>query len=71
MNTAVLGAGSFGTALAMQLARCGHRVRLWERSPARAQVIEESRENERYLPGLRLDAAITVGSDVDLSLIHI
>lgn len=49
----------------MQLARCGHRVRLWERSPARAQVIEESRVNERYLPGHRLDPAVTVGSDVD------
>lgn len=65
MKTAVLGAGSFGTALAMQLARCGHPVRLWERSPARAQVIEETRVNERYLPGHRLDPAVTVGSDVD------
>ncbi len=65
MNTAVLGAGSFGTALAMQLARCGHRVRLWERSPARAEVLEQSRENARYLPGYRLDANIQVSSDVD------
>lgn len=65
MNTAVLGAGSFGTALAMQLARCGHPVRVWERSPARAQLIEETRVNARYLPGHRLDAAISVGSDVD------
>jgi len=65
MNTAVLGAGSFGTALAMQLARCGHSVRLWERSPARARLIEKTRMNERYLPGYRLDSAVSVGSDVD------
>ena len=47
---AVLGAGSFGTALAFQLARCGHDVRLWGRD-AEAQVADSKAGcNRRYLP---------------------
>ncbi len=49
MACAVLGGGSFGTALAVQLASVGHTVRLWERHPARAEEMNRTRRNPRYL----------------------
>ena len=48
---AVLGAGSFGTALAFQLARAGNRVRLWGRDPEALGAMRAERLNARYLPG--------------------
>jgi len=57
---AVLGAGSWGTALALQLARCGHQVLLWGRGEARcAQMVREN-ENSRYLPGAAFPETLTV-----------
>jgi glycerol-3-phosphate dehydrogenase (NAD(P)+) len=47
----VVGAGSWGTALAMQLAREGHPVQLWGRDGAQIDLMRETRRNERYLPG--------------------
>ncbi len=54
MGTTVLGAGSWGTALAIQLCRSGHSVRLWGRDPEHVQDMCETRENRRYLPGFHL-----------------
>jgi len=51
----VIGAGSFGTALAVLLARGGLRTTLQARTPEQSAVLEESRENVAYLPGV--DAA--------------
>ena len=51
---AVLGAGSWGTALAASLAAGGHPVRLWARRADAAEAIERTRENAAYLPGARL-----------------
>ncbi len=51
MRCAVVGAGSWGTALAMQLARNRHDVTLWDRRPQRALDHEAARENLQYLPG--------------------
>jgi glycerol-3-phosphate dehydrogenase (NAD(P)+) len=48
---AVLGAGSWGTALAILLAHNGWAVRLWGHHPAHMQQLERARQNERYLPG--------------------
>lgn len=48
---AVLGAGSWGTALAMQLARAGNAVRLWARDPDAVAAMVREGENKRYLPG--------------------
>ena len=56
---AVIGAGAWGTALAIQAARAGRQVLLWARDPATAAAIEQSRENPR-LPGHRLPGAIRV-----------
>ncbi len=57
-TTAILGAGSWGTALAVHLARAGHGVRLWARDAAFVRELEESRVNGRYLPEIPLAAAI-------------
>lgn len=57
---AVLGGGSWGTALAVHLSRVHPRVRLWVRDSASARDIAERRENLRYLPGVVLPSAIEV-----------
>ncbi|MGE0449124.1 MAG: NAD(P)H-dependent glycerol-3-phosphate dehydrogenase [Vicinamibacterales bacterium] len=56
---AVLGAGSWGTALAAHLARVGHEVRLWARAPALAGEIRRRRANAVYLPDVLLPDTVT------------
>lgn len=53
-NIAVLGAGSWGTALAVHLARAGFATRLWARRPELALEMERSRSNEPYLADVEL-----------------
>lgn len=65
---AVLGAGAWGTALALQGLRAGADVTLWARDPARAAEIASTRENVRYLPGISLPAALRVTADAALAL---
>ncbi len=67
-NVAVLGAGSWGTALADVLGRNGHRVRLWARNEAHARAIAETRTNERYLPGAALSDNIEPTADLPFAL---
>lgn len=50
MKVSVLGAGSWGTAIALQLARAGHEVCLWNRSQERVDDMCRERRNTRYLP---------------------
>ena len=61
---AVIGAGSWGTALAINAARAGRRVVLWGRDAPAVRAIESDRENQRYLPGIPLDPAIRVTADL-------
>lgn len=63
MNIAVLGGGSWGTALADMLARKGERVRLWVRNAEAAREISETGMNARYLPGHALCPALEARSD--------
>lgn len=58
MRFAVLGAGSWGTALAMLLAGNGHEVRLWGHRPEQVQRMWETHANEDYLPGLAFPQGI-------------
>lgn len=51
---AVLGAGSWGTALAIHLARCGHHVLLWGRDAGQVEEMARTGRNEKYLPGTSL-----------------
>ncbi len=68
-RAAVIGAGSWGTAVAVLLARGGLDVQLATRSAAQAAEIEEARENRRYLEGVRLPDSVTVSqaSEVELA----
>jgi glycerol-3-phosphate dehydrogenase (NAD(P)+) len=56
----VIGAGSFGTALAVLLARGGLRTTLQTRTPGQARTLEEQRENRVYLPGVELPAQLRI-----------
>jgi glycerol-3-phosphate dehydrogenase (NAD(P)+) len=63
---AVIGAGAWGTALAVSLARRGgHELSLWAHSPAHAAELAETGENLRYLPGFILPADVHVTSRLD------
>lgn len=53
----VIGAGAFGTALAIALAQAGKRVALWARDPAQAEAMARQRENAARLPGAPLPPA--------------
>ena len=59
-DVAVLGAGSWGTALAVSLARNGHTTLLWGRDEAELAVIARRGSNEKYLPGQRLPGGLAV-----------
>ncbi|NRH43280.1 NAD(P)H-dependent glycerol-3-phosphate dehydrogenase [Pseudomonas sp. MS15a(2019)] len=61
---AVLGGGSFGTALANLVAENGLPVRLWMRDPQQAETIRRERENPRYLKGIKVHAAVEATSDL-------
>jgi glycerol-3-phosphate dehydrogenase (NAD(P)+) len=66
---AVLGAGAWGTALALTLARRGgHDLILWCHSPALAEQLQEHGENLPYLPGFILPADIIVTSDIPTAI---
>lgn len=67
MQLAVLGAGAWGTALAIAMAR-RHRVRLWCRDPAQAQQITHERRNRRYLPEVELPAEIAITASLPEAL---
>lgn len=67
-HIAIMGAGAWGTALAIQADRAGQRAMLWARDPARAAVIQASRANERLLPGVTLAEGITVTADAGVAL---
>src|SRR3954447_25764694 len=64
MRLAVIGAGNWGTTLAVIYARLGHDVVLWDRDSARVHAMHESRENTRYLPAVQLPEALRVTSDL-------
>ena len=61
----VLGAGSWGTALAMLLADNGHPTTLWAHSESHANTLQQERCNERYLPGVEFPPALKVSADLD------
>ncbi len=63
-HISVLGAGSWGTALAILLARNHHVTKLWSHSEESAQRLEQTRCNHRYLPDIQLPEGLTVTSDL-------
>jgi glycerol-3-phosphate dehydrogenase (NAD(P)+) len=67
-RVAVLGAGSWGTALAKLLADQGMRTALWARRPEQAAEIQETRENRAYLPGFPLPDTLRATADMQDAL---
>jgi glycerol-3-phosphate dehydrogenase (NAD(P)+) len=65
---AVLGAGSWGTALAIHLARTGHRAAIWGRDPAQLDAMTRDRSNARYLPGVAFPDGLTVVATLDAAI---
>jgi len=64
----VIGAGSWGTALAVHLGRVGHDVRLWARDPALADDIRTRRHNAVYLPDVAFPGTVSVTHALDEAL---
>ncbi len=62
---AVLGAGAWGTALAIHLAKAGHQVKLWSHSASHAERLNEQHENSRYLPGISFPKTLSVSASLD------
>jgi glycerol-3-phosphate dehydrogenase (NAD(P)+) len=67
-RAAVIGAGSWGTAVAVLLARGGLEVQLATRTAGQAAELDEARENRRYLPGVRLPDAVLVRQAAEVEL---
>lgn len=65
VTIAVLGAGSWGTTLAVLLHEKGFEVRLWEYFPELADALRRDRENKRFLPGIRLPRRMLISSSID------
>ena len=67
-NITVLGAGSWGTALAVHLGSIGHDVRLWGRDEALMKELAERRVNATYLPDVVLPSCVVPTSNLDQAL---
>jgi glycerol-3-phosphate dehydrogenase (NAD(P)+) len=67
---AILGAGGWGTALAIVLARSRkpHEISLWVHNAARADAMERERENKAYLPGAKLSESIGIHTELEAAL---
>ena len=65
---AVLGGGSFGTAVANLLAENGHSVRQWMRDPQQAESIRLNRENPRYLKGIKILPGVMPVTDLPATI---
>ena len=63
-NIAIIGAGSYGTALALVAARRGHRVKLWAHDPEVAAMLKTQRHTHVYLPGFELPENIQPTHDL-------
>ncbi len=68
LRVAVLGGGSFGTAIANIIAMNKHETYLWMRDSKRAAQCQMAHENEQYLPGYKLASDLTITSDLALAI---
>ena len=68
-KAAVLGAGSWGTALAIQLASNGHQVRAWDHDAELISALNSDGENKRYLPGSTFPATLSAEGNL-VTAIH-
>src|SRR5688572_16590883 len=64
MNIAVLGAGAWGTAMALSLAQ-RHAITLWARNSAQCAAMRADRVNEKYLPGFRFPDSLQIADTLE------
>jgi glycerol-3-phosphate dehydrogenase (NAD(P)+) len=67
-RAAIIGAGTWGTSLAVSLAHAGLEVELGCRTEEQAQTLRDARQNERYLPGIALPESVRIGRAAELEL---
>jgi glycerol-3-phosphate dehydrogenase (NAD(P)+) len=67
-SVAILGGGSWGTALALLLAQAGRSVRIWARSADQVQQFNQTHQNSRYLPQISLPASVRMTSDLEAAV---
>jgi glycerol-3-phosphate dehydrogenase (NAD(P)+) len=65
MRISVLGAGNWGTTVALSLAKAGHQITVWEFDSVQAELVERTRENQKFLPGYPLPPQIRVTSNLE------
>ena len=65
---AVFGAGSWGTALAIQIARAGLDVVLWGRNPEHIQQMQQQNANQRYLPDIPFPPSLRLSADLETTV---
>ena len=63
-RTAIVGAGGWGTALAVLWSKRGNAITLWGNDAGRAASLRETRENSEYLPGVKIPESVLVTSDI-------
>ena len=67
-NVGVVGAGSWGTALALVLEKNGHQVTLWSSREAKAKELSKLRENVDKLPGVKIPESIEITADMEMAV---
>ena len=68
MKITVIGAGAWGTALALHFALHNHQVAIWARNAEQLAAMQADRENKRYLPGFKLPDNLTAHTDLAAAL---
>jgi len=68
MKISVLGAGGWGTALAVLLSKNGHKVTMWEYNPEYAETLREYRENFYFLPKVKIPDNIKITNDLEAAV---
>ena len=61
----MIGAGSWGTALAAHLSRCGHKVEVWSILKDETDMINNTHQQSVKLPGVILDSSVTASTDLE------
>jgi len=65
MKITVLGAGSWGTTLALVLVEKGHQVTLWTYKESQAEILRTKRENPDFLPGVSIPPLLAIATDIE------
>jgi len=69
-NVSVLGAGSWGTALALSLSRAGHDVLLWSHEPEHVEKMQQDRSNTQYLPDIPFPDNLMITHELSQAMAH-